>query len=784
MLQEVNSPQSSSATVNSDARDRVRKMLSLRPDPSADEHDTSPQELKSHNDDDDEDEIVAPRPRKLQQRRLPSATPQADENEPGALPKPLETPSGAPHPILQGCLCSSPIQPRSPSTQSHANDSESDPDLPSLKNPRFKELVARKRRERLAREAEEEEKRQARLALQQAEADLMADDGDDSNDYRRRRWQDPHPEIAAAAQGEQEGPRGDEPGDPAHDEKSLQLAHEAKTKRKITKASLFERFNFKPQGGAGAGPNPSSSKQTCRLLYRRTAPTPRRKTPRRRQARRLTPAEKLMKGRRPPRLKVPLSVLNNDDDDLPTLAATLEPAAKESALDKGKATAADLDQPAMPVPKARRNVRVKLPAIDANLVTLASDDELEIQPAKGKTKIDAILDRVPVTKAKESRPMYILRRLANLDDPDKKGSAPTGKGKRITQPAMTAVELQMSLVQRAREQAKLERDRRLELLKSKGIHVPTEEERERERAEVEDIVARARQEAEEIMLREREAAKKERKESEEADPLALMTVMRSDNDYEEETEEPESKVIELSGSEDEDEEMKDDEDLEHEENGSANGGLIDDAAHSDAESETPDGKDFEDDSHSTDEEVVPLQRPATRRPKKHATIISDDESDHRVEATPRPKIAHLKSPSALNAASPSEPSSVLRSATKTFLPGLPVTGPAGLGLMQIFAGTMDDSQGWTARRDAVADDAELRQLPGLAVLADGSRGRSRRTWSSTASPPKWQERPRACSLTSRSRRCTGLTASCCRTTRNSPTCLSPPRMAASRTTRL
>ncbi len=30
--------------------------------------------------------------------------------------------------------------------------------------------------------------------------------------------------------------------------RSLQLAHEAKTKKKITKATLFERFNFKPEG--------------------------------------------------------------------------------------------------------------------------------------------------------------------------------------------------------------------------------------------------------------------------------------------------------------------------------------------------------------------------------------------------------------------------------------------------------------------------------------------------------------------------------------------------------
>jgi mediator of replication checkpoint protein 1 len=677
--------------------------LAAEPEESENTNPTSSKKAVEDDDDDDEDEIVAPRPRKLQQRRARSNTPEVDATEPDAAQTPSPRVSRAAS-RSPGLFVSSPVLPRSPSAHSHADGSDSDPGLPNLKNPRrFKEILARKRQERLAREAEEERKREARLAIQQAEAELMADSGDDSNvtddEGGRTLTQKSRPSRKASKKALEEMSR-----ETQRMTRSLQLAHEAKTKKKITKASLFERFNFKPESSGLSVPKLSSSSRPASPVSAhhtdaetKDADTPPSSPP--------APAKPTDDGKlMAPEANPDSMVLGDDDDDLPTLEATFEAAARQKALDKGKgkATAAELEeqlkeeQPKS-VPKVRRNVRVKLPTIHANVVTLGSDDELDIQePSKGKTKIDAILSRGPINKAKESRPMYMLRRLANLDDPDKKGSAPTGVGKRATKPSITAAELQLSLVQRARAQAKLERDRRLELLKSKGIHIPTEEEREKERAEVEDIVARAREEAEEIMLREREAAKKDRKERKEAgevDPLAWEDSDASDDDYEEEKE-GETKEIELSGSEEEDEEMEDDDENE---TGSTKDGLIDDAVESGAESEGVEAEveDAEqvDRSSDDDDEPAALPRQASRRPKKQVVILSDDEeSDHHVEATPRPKVTYPKSPSAPNTISPKVPTSVLRSATKTFIPGLPVAGPAGLGLTQIFAGTMDDSQ--------------------------------------------------------------------------------------------
>lgn len=675
--------------------------LAAEPEESEDANTTSSKNAMEDAEDEDEDDILAPRPQRLQLRRQPrSSTPEADEAAKAAhRPSPRVSRAASRSP---GLFVSSPALPRSRSAHSQANDSDSDPDLPNLKNPsRFKELLARKRQERLAREAEEERKREARLAVQQAEAELMADSGDDSNvtddEGGRTLTQKSRPSRKASKKALEEMSR-----ETQRMARSLQLAHEAKTKKKISKASLFERFNFKPEGSSDPTPKLSSSSRPASPVSAHNTDAEMKDID--------TPPSSppaAVKPREDGKVTAPEvhadPLVLGDDGHLPTLEATFEAAARQKALDKGKgkATAADLEEQAKedqlkPLPKVRRNFRVKLPAVHASVVTLGSDDELDIQHSKGKTKIDAILSRGPINKAKESRPMYMLRRLANLDDPDNKGSAPAGVGKRTTKPSMTAAELQLSLVQRARAQAKLERDRRLELLKSKGVHIPTEEEREKERAEVEDIVARAREEAEEIMLREREAekkARKERKDAGEVDPLAWEDSDASDDDYEEDQEE-ESKEIELSGSEeeDEDEEM---EDGGEEESRSTNGGLFDIAAESGAESERPEAEHAQEAGASSDEDdTAAPPRQTSRRPNKQVVILSDDEDsdDHHVEATPRPKVAYPKSPSAPDTVSPKAPTSVLRSATKTFIPGLPVAGPAGLGLTQIFAGTMDDSQ--------------------------------------------------------------------------------------------
>ncbi|KAK3359025.1 MRC1-like domain-containing protein [Lasiosphaeria hispida] len=708
--------QQSDATTESSSEDdailRPRGGLASRMQPATTERTQSGSETERGSpDEDDEDVVVTARPRKLKQRQR-SCTPEINTRQSSASPRPNSVEQ--PVPDSPG-LFVSPAKPRSPSARSTIAESDDDDDeIPSLtslvKNPRYLALLERKRQERKAREAEEARKKAEHLAAQKQSAleDMMDEDEDDNitdDEGGRKLTQGAvRPTRKASKKAMEEMSR-----ETQRLTRSLQLAHEAKVRKKISKSALFERFNFKPEGVVEASKLPPSSLPTTpgsaaqqTDAEMKDGETPPSSPP--------PAAEK--NAQEPSATTVPLrSVVEEDSDgELPTLEAALEASAAQKKLDKGKgkATVADgeADERSQDnTQRAKRNVRVKLLPPQANHASVNlddDDDDLQIQPTR-KSKLDAIFDRIPVNQAQESRSMHILRRLAHIDDPEKMSTAPPGGHKnpkqKQAQSVMSVGELQVNLMQRARMQAKVDRDRHLEMLRSKGIHVQTAEEREQELAEVEDMVARARREAEEIMDREREAAKEDRKARKaagEQDPLGWDDSDEgTEDEYEDDAEDEEIVEVELSGSEDGDVAGGDDEDMDSgaEEEAEPAAILFDELAESADESEGGDGEKqtVEQDS---DEEVVTSTSQARRRPRKHVTILSDDEDDapHVVEATPRPKSNFPKSPIAPNTGSPHVPTSVLRSATKTFIPGLAVVGAAGLSLTQIFAGTMDDSQ--------------------------------------------------------------------------------------------
>jgi mediator of replication checkpoint protein 1 len=648
----------------------------------------------------EDDEVVTTRPRKLKQRRQRSATP---EDTPRQQNQSVATSPGSPGLFL------TPSKPRSPAAASNVGaGSDSDDEIPSVtKNSRFMALVAKKRREREAKEAEEARKRAERLAVQQQEDDNMSivDDEDpgeitDDEGGRKLTQEASRPARKASKKALEEMNR-----ETQRLTRSLQLAHEAKVKKKITKSALFERFNFYPKVAPEAAKLPSSQPttpgsgpQTDAEL--KDAETPPSSAPPQEDAKDASESHNSAA----PAALVTLDEDENENEDLLTLENAIKESAARAKLDKGKGKAAD-DGPAteqQPPPKPKRKFRVNLPEVQVNQVQLEDDDDdLRIEISH-KSKIDAIFDRVPVNMAKESRPMHNLRKLAQLDDPDKQPGAnlpPKHRQSKHQQPAVSVTELQADLLQRARQQAKLERDRHLETLRAKGVHVQTAEEREQELAQIEDIVAKARQEAEELMQREREAAKEDRKAKKaagELDPLAWDD-SEDDEDYQEDGEEKELAEVELSGSDDEDAENDNDEEMGEDEGSEVEtaGVLIDDAAESADESEGEEGGEQVGDEDGDEDMPAAGTNRARRRPRKTVAILSDDDEDEPssiVKATPRSKAKFLDSPSAAKTTSPAVPTSVLRSATKTFIPGLPVAGPAGLGLTQIFAGTMDDSQ--------------------------------------------------------------------------------------------
>lgn len=610
---------------------------------------------------DEEDELPVV-PRRLKRRAPREATPDTTEQ-----PERSQSP---------GLFVSSPVQP-SP-TKSSGHNSESDHELPTLKSDRFKALVERKRQERLAREAAEDARKAERRAQQEKLASeleqLDSDDGNVSSitddEGGRRLTQEARPTRKASKRAIEEMSR-----ETQRMARNMQLAHEAKTRKRITTASLFERFNYRPAGELQPEPKttsssrPGSPQTDVEMQDVETPPSS------------------------PPVSKKPDTInLETEAEPVTDLANNTELQSVDQLmeqptipkLDKGKGKAVEVqpEEPAKLAPKPRRHVRVKLPLTAANMVTIDSDDELEITRTS-KDKLTAVFNSIPSKKAQESSSIRAMRALAQLKSPGKerrRNNEPTG---------LTPGEHLAQLQQRARQQAKMERDRRMEMLKAQGVHVETAEERERQMQEVEDIVAKAREEAQMIMKQEREAAKKERKENGEVDPLAWDD--SDDEEYQDSANEADAEVsdIELSGSEDEDNDKEQDE--EDNGNDEAPNPLFDDEA-DDAESETSEVA-VEAANETNDEEDVD-ELPAThqRRKRKHAAILSDDEDEVRIEATPQPKAKMQVTPGGPKTDSPAAPNSVLRSAKKTFIPGLPVEGPAGLGLTQIFAGTMDDSQ--------------------------------------------------------------------------------------------
>ncbi|CAK7198523.1 hypothetical protein SEUCBS139899_001186 [Sporothrix eucalyptigena] len=587
---------------------------------------------------------------------------------------------------------------------------------------RFQALVARKREEARAREEAEESKRAARMAAMaeddedddvpmgdlDEDDDLLMRDADDLNDnpsditddeggrQLTQKMAKARPERKASKKALEEMHR-----ETQRMSRNLQLAHEAKTRKKVTKASLFERFNFHPMGAAPVAKEPTSSS-------RPTSPaSPQNNTDTEMRAGADTPPSS------PPVPVIPDAPFSKETAAVTTATESeVVDALPRVNKDKGKAIeTAEIEE--QPKPEVKRNIRVRMPMVQNNLVMIDSDEEGELEIVQTvKNKLDILFENAPLKANQEPRSMLALRRLAQIGSPGKKRPARAAKGVKgaSTAAELTLGELQQSLQERARLQAKKEREERLDLLRARGVRIQTEEEREKEMEEVDDIVARARQEAEELMEREREEAKKDKKNkgdntNDHVDPLD-WDESEDEGDYEpeEEEEEEEEREIELSGSEDEEADENDDGDEEV-----LAGTLIDGEAES-TDNDTQDEKDENDEvDAAASAEVLPT--PTRPRPSKRraALVISDDEDDDSTPAaatpqsaafeakTPGPKMPSTKSPAGLaaNSDSPQVPTSVLRSATKTFIPGLPVAvgGPAGLGLTQIFAGTMaDDSQ--------------------------------------------------------------------------------------------
>lgn len=657
-------------TSDENPRQRMRKMLKAKsksPTPAASIHDNEGS--------DGIDVPVVYRKRKVRvpRRATPASSPEKGPASPG--------------------LFVSPRNGRSTTPVGDASDSDELPQVNNLaSNSRFLALVEKKKEERKAREAEANKEKAAKLAERKRQKELIDEDGiaGDSDEEVERRLTQRVPARKASKRALEEMHR-----ETQRLSRNQQLTHNATTKKKFTRSGLFAVFNYNNENGkpSEVGQEPSSSPPAPHsdIEMKETPPT--------------SPVHGDAIDKSMPARGIPL------DEEIPILEAVSQiPSSPPPRLDKGKGKAIEegpLEAEMLKKPMfTQRPVRIRppKPADRQKSAIDDSDSDLEIVVAKTpalKKKLDLIFDRVPAKQAKESHSMHALRMLAHLTSPGKQN---VGRG-RNKKPSITTTELQVSLQQRARQQATREREERLEALRAKGVIVQTAEEREKEMTEMDDLLARARKEGEDIMKREKAAAKKERKAAGEVDPLGESS---DDEDWEE------SKTVaeeEVSGSGSDDgeegsendasgESEDDEEDAMDVDDGEAEGNptnpmFDDEAGESDdeeAESELPVDEEMAkcgDPDEEDGEESVPTIN--HRRSRKSNVISDDEDTEGEADTHKTPRALQNVSP-IVNAESPVAPQSVLRSATKTFIPGLPVTGVAGLGLTQIFAGTMDESQ--------------------------------------------------------------------------------------------
>ena len=572
------------------------------------------------------------------------------------------------------------------STRALAQDDDSDEDLPAnpQTNARLSLLLARKAEEREAKEAAEAQKKAKRESQfrrqsknkskhRTATSSGVSENDSDDSAAGRKLTQQARPTRKASKKALEEMNR-----ETQRMSRNMQLAHQAKTKKKITKESFFARFNF----ASNTPVNAATAQAPTSSTVASSAPASDAEIGQRRDTPSTSPialGDVSLKSS-VQKLSTEHASLEPDkqvidvEEELPSMFDLLTQPVL--CLDKGKGKTVE-DAPLEPAtfsekPKkwafTQPPVKVHPPKRSTRPSNhhASSDSDLEIMPTSRlkPTKLD-VFARLPAQNITQGRPLQTLRALAHLTSPSKQIFKPKA--------SMTPAEMHMSLQRRARQQAAKERAEKIQDLKDRGIVVQTAEEREHDQAAVEDLVEKARKEAEDIGKKEKDAAKKRKRENGEDQAL----VDSSDDDQSYQGSVLEESDIDISGSEEEgqvggdgDDELEDDieADDDDEEGGVAVNsrelGLVDDEASEGSNDENDSEKDED------DEEELPVIQ-INRRSRTNRIVDDEDEEDG-VE---------------------SQVSSFVPGSVDTALfPGLLVPEKLPMGLTQAFAATMADSQ--------------------------------------------------------------------------------------------
>ncbi|RAQ51184.1 hypothetical protein AFGD_003308 [Aspergillus flavus] len=591
-------------------------------------------------DDDDDDDLPVAGPRRKTNNRVVEEREESDAEE---------SPSRAR--AFSPLFVSSPTR-GDDQEQDGAEDSEQDEVRPKA-NSRFLALVAQKRKEREEKERIENEKKAAKAKQrEQFSSEILSGEDSEGDDESGRKLSQPaRPARKASKKALEEMNR-----ETQRISRSMQLVHQAQTKKKISKESFFARFNFmQPDQQNASGSAPDNSSTTADSQNSSDAEAQKNKdTPHTSPI--LGPSEKP-------------STCNDTNDaskeastEFPTLEEMIAKAPQhseqpivgrmeEQTTDKKPHVAEEKKQKkVLTMPPVR--VRLSREQVARNQRDDSDSDDLEIVTSPAKCRRYAAFENVSMRRHQESATMLKLKALAQLTSPPKKSG-------------MNYAELSAHLLHQARQQASKERMERIEELRAKGVIIETADERAALEDELENLVEKARKEANEIAKKEKAAANGEGDDE--------------DDDYEFSGSEEEADEADEDGDDDDEEEEE-----EGNEEGEKEGDLLDAEAGEDEESD-----DDELEVMSSEETSLPTQR--RKRPTR---VISDDEDEPPVPKTPAKMTNRIK----------------VQSVERPHIPGLP-SDDMTMSLTQAFAGTLGDnhSQAGSTIPHSLPDPVDGRQ---------------------------------------------------------------------------
>jgi mediator of replication checkpoint protein 1 len=461
--------------------------------------------------------------------------------------------------------------------------------------------VRRIRAERLAKK-QEDEQQQKQQNLKASKRRVEQNSGSDTDgESGRRLTQQAKPTRRAGKKAMELMAR-----DQQRISRNMQLTHQSKTKKRFPLNDLYSRFGMTmphaetPELASLPTPDASSALASSDAEPNQIHDTP--------------PKQQRLVPENAPQPSNPATI-------------SVEPSFSSTSADKGKGRAPEFQHlPPHPWMKEAEQLAVRTARIDAKqstdqpMVDL-SDSEDDLEVVQTKTRFP-VFDRMPLKKQQESASLLHLRHLAQLTSSNNSRKGPK---------TISLGEMQMSLAQKAREQGQNERAEKIADLKRRGIHIETEEEREKNQMEVEDMVAQfEKQRQEDLKL-----AKSERKQakdngetldglpsSDESDDDYVGSDEENANEVEAEADDEDEVELELSGSEDEDIETLSNADEASEDRSNGPVDMTEETNENDA--------DMEDEDLS-----APIRKRTSMRPR-NIIIDEEDESDNEPPVLPSP----------------------------------------------------------------------------------------------------------------------------------------------------